>query len=220
MITSSEWSSPVTTIHSPGKIKRPHGLSCPTLSVSAIRSKLRKQMAHIALLCFVRGSAMEKFKEIRNVSHQHDGGVTCLPEAKKYLLRTYATSETLQAAILTLRDIHQKSDGDERAYCTRPATAPSRCANIRSSDEKTTTHVDGLHDDIKTLVASSRETGHVASILEVVQFAQVERDCARLRRRGTGWDRNKISLNPWANQSGCHAARLLFWNRKSIRTRV
>lgn len=76
----------------------------------------------------------------------------CWPEAIQYLLRTYATSGAIHAAIVALSDTRKKSDEHERVYGTRLTTAASRFGNVHSSDDKITLYVDGLNAAIRTLV--------------------------------------------------------------------
>lgn len=68
-------------------------------------------------------------------------------------MRTYDTSGAIREAIITLRDIHQNIDEDERSYAARISTAAERCGNFHLADEKITLYVDGLTESIKKLVA-------------------------------------------------------------------
>lgn len=107
------------------------------------------------------------------------------PEAVQYLLRSYATSNAIRAAILALRDIAQRPLEDEEEYSSRLNKAAIRCGNVHSTDEKITLFIDGLSPAIKSLVARYRERHGHMTYLELVHFAQAEGDAVRAQTRNT-----------------------------------
>lgn len=103
-------------------------------------------------------------------------GVTCWPEAVRYLLRTYSTSGTIRDEILYFRDTQQNEEEDKRKYSVRLLTAAARCVNVHSSEENTTMFVDGLNECIKILVAHYREQERMEIYLDVVYLPSAVSD--------------------------------------------
>lgn len=143
--------------------------------------RMSEAQAYIALPYFLTGLAEDQFNSVRGSTRASEGGVTCWPEAVQYLLRSYATGNAIQGAILALRDTKQKADESETVYSTRLNKAFHRCGNVFSAAERCTMFVDGLTRTIGGLVARYRENNRRVSYLELVQFAQAEGDAVRAR---------------------------------------
>lgn len=143
---------------------------------------MNEAQAYLALP-YLSGMAENQFNSVRGSSRASEGGVTCWPEAVQYLLRSYATSNAIQNAILALRDTKQKPGETETAYSTSLNKAFHRCDSMYSAQERCTMFVDGLDPAIRALVARHREEKRRITYLELVQYAQAEGDTLRARSK-------------------------------------
>lgn len=138
--------------------------------------------AYLTLPYFVKGSAEDQFQFVCGSSRASEGGVTCCPKAGHYLLRSYATPNAIQAALLTLRDTRQRPMESETEYSTRFNKAFHRCSSAHSSQKKCNMFFDRLDPSVRALVARNREENCRRQCMDLVYYAQVEGDTLRARR--------------------------------------
>lgn len=99
----------------------------------------------------------------------------------QYLLRSYATSNSIREGIPALRDIVQKSREKESELSSRLDKGATVCRNVHSADEKITLFVDRVDPTIKSLVARHQERRPRVTFSELTQFARAEGDPVRTR---------------------------------------
>ena len=134
--------------------------------------KMSKAHAYTVVPYFVRGHAEQQFNAVRGSSSAREGGVTCLPGAEQYLLRSYETSSAIRGAILDLIYTRLHHDDTEIGFSFQ--TAFYSCGNVHISEEKATIFVDGVDPVIKTLIEQRREEPGRMSYLEFLQCARAE----------------------------------------------
>lgn len=156
--------------------------------------EMSEAQAYLALPQFLQGFALSQFEAVRDSSAGGDGGVRCWPEAVQYLLRSYATSNEIQRAMMDLRNVTQNPGEDERDYSTRLEDACRRVGNVHSLHEKCTMFESGLVPEIRALVSRHREANPNISFLELVQFARAEGETHRARSKMATRSRPPSSL--------------------------
>lgn len=72
----------------------------------------------------------------RTVDDEDYGGVIFWPEVLKYFLRTFVTSGAIREESITLEDIHQNENADERKYANRLSKEAERCGTVPTSEER------------------------------------------------------------------------------------
>ena len=152
--------------------------------------EMSEGQAYLALPHFLRGMAEAEF---RSTADTPVGGVTCWPEAVNYLLRSYATNEAIQTALLALRDVRQRDGETELDYNTRLNKAERRCGNPHTVEDRITIFIDGLTPAVKPLVYRYREENPSATYLQVLQKARAEGEA---RRAATPQRRASPLLSP------------------------
>ena len=155
---------------------------------------MTEAQAFLALPKLLLGFAKEQYDSVRGSADASEGGVSCWPEAVQYLLRSYATSSAINAAITALRAVTQTAQESERDFSSRLSLAFARCGNAHPSSEKIQFFLDGLDPAIKSLVARYRERHRKATFLELVQFAQAEGEAKRAREAPSRSDPLKPAL--------------------------
>ena len=156
---------------------------------------MSEAQAFMALPQFLTGTARMQYRAARSGSRS--GGLACWPEAVQYLLRTYATQGAIRDAIHHLRSLRQDDKESERTFATRVNEAVYRCGNVHEEDEKMTFYVDGLQQEIRTVVARHREHSFRDEMTFelLVQFAQDEGDAVRSRNASSLGTRGAATTN-------------------------
>ena len=103
-----------------------------------------------------------------------------------HLLRTYATDERIQQALLDLEGVRQKPEETELEYSTRFDRAELRCGNVHKERERVLMFINGLEPAIKSLVSRYNRDRLLerrrASYLDIVEYALDQGNAARARR--------------------------------------
>lgn len=114
-------------------------------------------------------------------SRASGGGLTCWPEAVRYLLRSNTTCNAIQSVILVFRDTKQKSGELETSCSIRLNRAFHRCSTVYYAEERCTMLIDVLVPTIRPLVARCREERRKITYLERFQYAQAKSDVLHAR---------------------------------------
>jgi len=93
-------------------------------------NEMSEAQAYLDLPSFLQGFALSQFESVADTAYADDGGVTCWPEAVKYLLRSYATSNAVREAVLSLRDLSQIPGEVETDYSKHVNDAGNCCGNV------------------------------------------------------------------------------------------
>ena len=99
-------------------------------------------------------TAAHQYRAASNSSRS--SGVRYWPEAVQYLLRTYATETAIREALDQLDRIRQSPTEDEHAFAARVNEAIYRCGNVHEEVEKISFFINGLRDEIRTIVSRFR----------------------------------------------------------------
>ena len=142
---------------------------------------MSEAQAYVALSYFLKGFALDQFQTVKDAYAASEGGVTCWPEAVQYLIRSYATSNAIGEAIISLRNIRQKPTEFEMEYSARLNQAELRCGNVHAIAEKITMFISGLNPAIEPLITCVREEPPSRSYLELVQIARDLGDAFRAK---------------------------------------
>ena len=86
--------------------------------------------AYVALSYFLKAFALYQCQTVMDVYAASGGDVTCCPEAVQNLIRSYATSNAIREAIISLSDIRLKPNESEMEYIARLNQAKLRCGNV------------------------------------------------------------------------------------------
>lgn len=138
--------------------------------------------AYVLLPYFLKRMAEDQFNWVRGLSRAFEGGVYCWREAVQYLLRSYATVNSIQSAILVSKDTRKEPNESETAYSTPLNHAFHRCGNLYTAQKQCTMFVDGLQPTNRTFVTLHRDGRQKITYLELVSFAQADADALRARK--------------------------------------
>lgn len=98
--------------------------------------------AFLVLPKFLKGRDEQHFRSIRNGALS--GGAKYWPEVANYLLRLYATPQTIRNAVNDLRNIRKQHQEDDLTYSGRLNNAAQRFANVYDEIDKMTLFLNGL----------------------------------------------------------------------------
>lgn len=90
------------------------------------------------------------------------------PEAKKYLLRTYAQSKFFSGARSDVRNMRQKPRKDEQKHAKSIKDGVSRLESVHESEDVTRVYIARLDTEVPTIFLSCRDTHRRGSYLEGV----------------------------------------------------
>lgn len=140
-----------------------------------------ERKAFLTFLYFLCGVADYQYSSVIESSRAFYGGVTCWLEAVPYLMRSYATANATQQAILALRNTSQRAGESEPDYLVRFNKAFQRCGNVYPTSEPCTMFIDFLEPATRSLVSRYRTDKRRITYLELVQHAKAKVDALRAR---------------------------------------
>lgn len=118
--------------------------------------EMAEGQAFMALPSFSSGSSFRHFRSTMRVARSECA--TCWPESVKYLLRTYATRNTIREAFKALRHLKQLANEDDLEFSSCLHDAVSPCGGMHSESEEISMFIDGLAPAVRPIVARFLES--------------------------------------------------------------
>ena len=134
---------------------------------------------------FLSGIALRQYTSVSQTAGSHHGKVSVWPEAVQWLLRSFATDESIRQAVLALRDVQQRPSEDEMEFYIRLTDAGNRCGNVHSMEEQMTMFIEGLDASIKPMVSQYRQDNRDVSFLRLVNYAKAQGSASRAKEKRT-----------------------------------
>lgn len=134
--------------------------------------EMSEAQAFLTLPSFLSGMARLQFEAGTELEDADGEGVTCWPEAVQYLLRNYAMSNHISAAVNDLRSIKQGRSETEQEFANRLSKGLARCGNVYPKDEVVAMFVDGLRTSLSPLIADYMERKPSSTFLQLIHHAQ------------------------------------------------
>lgn len=128
----------------------------------------------------------------------HRGGVTCWPEAVKYLVRTYGTPSAMREDLYDIRTIEQQDNELKESYRKRFNNAFHRCCNEHCEEEKITIYMEGVSETTRIIVARHLESVPRRDLTfeDITHFARSEDEAFHARARQDASTRSYYNLLP------------------------
>lgn len=92
----------------------------------------------------------------------------------QYLLRSYATPQTISEVLTSMRDVKQGRSESERDYSDKVKEQFRTRGGVHLMVDPISIYIDGLLQTIRPLISCFREGNKRASYLDVIQFAKEE----------------------------------------------